>query len=262
MEALTELSDADLETLQRALTSGRLTSPFTELGLRRFCPDQWAGRLASWFASCGMTASQLAQVLDAVILTRRKDKQSRLVELVWTGPETLGIANRDTSVVVRDLFMSARHEVIVAGFAVYQGRDIFESLAKRMDTLPSLQASFFLDVKRPPSDASSTEQILTRFLEHFRSREWPGERLPKMYYDPRSLAEDGSKKSSLHAKCVVVDRRVALVTSANFTEAAQMRNIEVGALIHSGHFGESLVSHFSALVDAGFLLPFRVDGFC
>lgn len=259
MEALIELSDADLETLQRALTSGRLAPPFTELGLRRFTPEQHASQLAAWFESSGMNSGQLIQLIDVIIQTRRQERQSRLVELVWTGPETLGIANRDTGVVVRDLFMSAKHEVIVAGFAVYQGRDIFEALAERMELNPSLHVSFFLDVKRPSNDSSPPDQILVRFLEQFRSREWPGERLPKMYYDPRSLAEDGSKKSSLHAKCVVVDRRISLVTSANFTEAAQMRNIEVGALIHSAHFGESLVSHFHALVSARLLLPIEIE---
>jgi phosphatidylserine/phosphatidylglycerophosphate/cardiolipin synthase-like enzyme len=34
--------------------------------------------------------------------------------------------------------------------------------------------------------------------------------------------------ASLHAKCVIVDRSRALVTSAHFTDAAQRKNIEVG----------------------------------
>jgi phosphatidylserine/phosphatidylglycerophosphate/cardiolipin synthase-like enzyme len=35
----------------------------------------------------------------------------------------------------------------------------------------------------------------------------------------------------IHAKCVIADQRQALITSANFTEAAQKRNIEVGLLV-------------------------------
>jgi phosphatidylserine/phosphatidylglycerophosphate/cardiolipin synthase-like enzyme len=45
------------------------------------------------------------------------------------------------------------------------------------------------------------------------------------------------------------------VTSANFTEAAQTRNIEVGALIRSERFAIRLADHFEALVAAGLLLP-------
>ena len=81
------------------------------------------------------------------------------------------------------------------------------------------------------------------------------ERLPELYYDPRSLDLEAVKRSSLHAKCIVVDRRVALVTSANFTEAAQERNIEVGVLIRSRAFAEQLAEHFEVLAAQGALLP-------
>jgi phosphatidylserine/phosphatidylglycerophosphate/cardiolipin synthase-like enzyme len=62
---------------------------------------------------------------------------------------------------------------------------------------------------------------------------------------------DRTKKAALHAKCVVVDRSVAFVSSANFTEAAQNRNIEVGALIKSPSYAARLVHHFQALAAAG-----------
>jgi phosphatidylserine/phosphatidylglycerophosphate/cardiolipin synthase-like enzyme len=57
----------------------------------------------------------------------------------------------------------------------------------------------------------------------------------------------------LHAKCIVVDRRIAFVTSANFTEAAQTRNIEIGALIRCERLAARLIGHFETLVDAGLL---------
>ncbi len=95
--------------------------------------------------------------------------------------------------------------------------------------------------------------MVRRFLQRFRTHEWLGDRLPELRYDPRSLELDGAKRASLHAKCIVVDRKVAFVTSANFTEAAHTRNIEVGALIRSEQFARSLVSHFDALMVAGVL---------
>ena len=48
----------------------------------------------------------------------RLPQQADLVDLVWTGPETLGVTNRDTGVVVRDLFGSAETNVLVAGSAM------------------------------------------------------------------------------------------------------------------------------------------------
>lgn len=41
------------------------------------------------------------------------------------------------------------------------------------------------------------------------------------------------KRSSLHAKCVVVNAEQVFVSSANFTKVGQERNIEVGLKIQS-----------------------------
>jgi hypothetical protein len=49
----------------------------------------------------------------------RRAQELEVVDLVWTGPEMLGVSNRDTGVVVRELFGSAETEVLVDGFAVY-----------------------------------------------------------------------------------------------------------------------------------------------
>jgi phosphatidylserine/phosphatidylglycerophosphate/cardiolipin synthase-like enzyme len=75
--------------------------------------------------------------------------------------------------------------------------------------------------------------------------------LPEIYFDPRSLAMDGKQKALLHAKCVVVDGKTSFVSSANFTEAAQERNIEVGVLLRSQIVAERLIGFFAALVSTG-----------
>jgi phosphatidylserine/phosphatidylglycerophosphate/cardiolipin synthase-like enzyme len=128
-----------------------------------------------------------------------------------------------------------------------------------MEERPGLRVKLFLDVQRHPADPSPPEELLRRFAHRFRTQEWPGERLPELYYDPRSLGLEAVKRSSLHAKCVVVDRRVALVTSANFTEAAQTRNIEVGALIRDERFAARLAGHFEALSDVSLLRRLDLD---
>ena len=83
--------------------------------------------------------------------------------------------------------------------------------------------------------------LVAEYASMFRST-WPGHRMPEVFYDPRSLASGPGKRMSLHAKCVVVDNRWAFVTSANFTEAAQQRNIEAGVLVDDEPLGRSLSS--------------------
>lgn len=257
MDALAGLTDGDLHTLAGALRSGRLHAPFTVVSVQRYCPPNQAGQLADRLQQLhdeGMKPQHVALLAETIVETRRRVPEPvDLVDLVWTGPETLGVTNRDTGVVVRELFGAAESEVLVAGFAVYQGRTVFKRLAERIEERPGLRVILFLDVQRQPSDTSLPEELLRRFAHRFRTQEWPGERLPDLYYDPRSLETDAVKRSSLHAKCIVVDRRMALVTSANFTEAAQVRNIEVGALIRDERFSTRLADHFGTLYDVGLL---------
>ena len=59
------------------------------------------------------------------------------------------------------------------------------------------------------------------------------------------------KRSSLHAKSIVVDEEHVFISSANFTKAGQNRNIEVGVLIDSLWLGQRLIRHFEMLLDRG-----------
>ena len=59
---------------------------------------------------------------------------------------------------------------------------------------------------------------------------------------------DGDERACLHAKCVVINNRRALITSANFTEAAHARNIEAGPYIKDKMIAKSLTAQFESLV--------------
>jgi len=111
-----------------------------------------------------------------------------------------------------------------------------------------------LDIKREIGDTSAAEEIVSRFLHRFRMMQWPQQkRLPEMYFDPRALALDQNGRSALHAKCVVVDQRELLISSANFTEAAQTRNIEIGLLVRSSKLALKLDRFFQQLIESGIL---------
>lgn len=252
-DPLLSLSDADLAEVGRALRAGRLDAPFSGIGLQRVLPESAATGVAAAlqrFAEQGFTREQIATVAELVGRSRGQRKVAEdLFDLVVTGPEAPGIANRDTSVVVREMFSHAERSVLLAGYAVYQGQKVFQALAERMEARPNLSVRFFLDVGRGPGDTSASDQIIRRFAERFRTKHWPqGHRHPEVYFDPRSLETDASKKACLHAKCIVADREQVFISSANFTEAAQERNLEVGLLIRSAHLATRLADHFEALV--------------
>jgi phosphatidylserine/phosphatidylglycerophosphate/cardiolipin synthase-like enzyme len=62
---------------------------------------------------------------------------------------------------------------------------------------------------------------------------------------------------SLHAKCVVVDHRFSLITSANFTERGQTRNYETGVEIEDDAFATSLVRQWQNLIDEAVVVQAR-----
>jgi phosphatidylserine/phosphatidylglycerophosphate/cardiolipin synthase-like enzyme len=196
----------------------------------------------------GVHPGHLAELLDILSQDRRQRPVAEdLIDLVWTGPEAEGIVNRDTAVVVREMFQNARESVLVAGYAVYQGHLVFKALAERMDQHPQLDVQMFLDIQRPHHDHSSSSELVRRFAERFARHQWPGRRFPRLFYDPRSLETEPGRRASLHAKCIVIDKELTFVSSANFTEAAQTKNIEVGVQVRSPSFSRRLTEHFEML---------------
>ncbi|QDT79202.1 hypothetical protein Mal35_26570 [Gimesia maris] len=257
--AFIKLGNTDLETLAAYLRSGRVAAPYTSLQLTRILPAGLSSDVLEglvYYDSLGFSASQIATVLELVEQDRKNGRSDEPpIDLVTSGPEAPGITNRDTSVVVRELFAHARKSVLLVGYAVYQGERVFDALAKRMETFPDLNVQFFLNIPRPDRDKTSSEILISQFKQRFINTQWPvGCRLPEVYYDPRSVADDVHVRSSLHAKCVVVDLEHVFVSSANFTEAGQQRNIEVGLNIKSEWLAERLEKHFRHLQAEGLLV--------
>jgi hypothetical protein len=251
---LASVGTDDLRAIAASLAAGRLRPPITALGVSRSCPSAAHEIVAATLQALledGLRTDQLAQFLAAIADARSVPSRSDTADLVWSGPEAPGTASRDTAAVLSELFAEAEREILIAGYAVYHGREVFRALAARMDADPALQVTMLLDIRRAPGDTSLASEIVKRFTAEFRSKHWPGNRLPAIYYDPRALETDRTRHAALHAKCAIIDRRLALVTSANFTPAAQTKNIEVGALIRSPRFAAHLAEHFDALIRCG-----------
>jgi phosphatidylserine/phosphatidylglycerophosphate/cardiolipin synthase-like enzyme len=199
----------------------------------------------------------LAGLLEAVAAERKHAESvaDGRIELVWSGPEREGAGSRDTAVLVRELFSTAERTVDVSGYAIHDGESIFAQLADRMEANSLLVVRLFVNVHRPTDghvpDSVVVEQFRSRFFEHH----WPWERRPQVFFYPKSLDPSPATRAVLHAKCVIVDRQRALVTSANLTEAAQYRNIEAGVLVNDEVFSSGLAAQFSALVEMGVLRP-------
>jgi phosphatidylserine/phosphatidylglycerophosphate/cardiolipin synthase-like enzyme len=123
-----------------------------------------------------------------------------------------------------------------------------------MDATPALRVTLLLNIQRKRGDTTVSEQLVRRFAEHFWRTDWPGSSRPKVFYDPRALDTDGPG-GVLHAKAVVADDEAIFITSANLTEAALDRNIELGVLIRDPAVALTVVGYFQNLVNHDLLKP-------
>ena len=179
-------------------------------------------------------------------------------DLVWSGPEVPGLHARDTRRVYEELLGSAGRSVWACSYAYFDGPRAFEVLAQRMDSTPALRVTLLLNIQRRRGDTTAADQLVRKFADRFWGTDWPGSSRPLVYYDPRSLKPDGPA-GVLHAKAVVTDDESVFITSANLTEAALDRNIEIGLLLRDRALAASVVSHFRGLIDRRLLHPLPME---
>jgi phosphatidylserine/phosphatidylglycerophosphate/cardiolipin synthase-like enzyme len=230
-----ELSTPRLEQLSAALQR-RGGQRITSVGLQ-----QDGFELAAVASLEGLPAEGARLVVDSVLEERAAHPAPEL-ELVWSGREAGATLSRDTRQVLPQLFARAERSVIVAGFAFYEANQLFEPLHARARDA-GVSVDFFIHV-------DGTGQNARMSPANFFAYSWPWKDVtPRLHYDVRADVADAS--STMHAKCVVVDDREVLITSANFTGRAQRDNIELGVLIGDSAFAARVAGQWRALVHRG-----------
>jgi phosphatidylserine/phosphatidylglycerophosphate/cardiolipin synthase-like enzyme len=238
-----ELSDQELNALRRALARDLVAGPIEAASLAGGGLAHLGPRLGPL---AGLEPSAARALVDAV-LAERSTRAGAVVDLVWTGPESTSGSARDTATVVRELFTHARTSVLVAGYSFDHGTEIFETLHRAM-AAHAVEVTLFLEIPRASSEKNIETHVAT-WVSGFLRDNWRFPTSPTIYYDPRTV--NPNLFASLHAKCIVVDERKSLVTSANFTDRGQTRNVEVGALIDDASFARSLTRQWGLGVSAG-----------
>lgn len=247
---LVPVATSSLERLREGLAAGRVRTPLNRSDLVAYGVRGQIDALVA--ALAGHTAAACLSIIDAA-LAERAQHDTPDAELVWTGPEGAIASARDTLVVLRELFESARKRVVLAGYAFDHAQDVLRPLHGVMQE-HGVQVRFFVNLDQvkalPPDPDAYGAGELGKFL----ASNWPfGAPYPELYCDRRAL-RPAPPWCSLHAKCVAVDGERAFVSSANFTNRGQERNIETGVLLHAPAFATQLEKQWQSLVDGGLVL--------
>lgn len=263
---LSAITDQDLLALIAALDRGDLRAPIRETSLQA---NGFGHLVEALRPHLGLGPEGVRAIVGVALAERQHRKAPRLT-LVWTGEDPGVSHSRHTRVVLPELFARAREHVLVAGYAIDHGEEMFTALHHCMAE-HGVTADFFVDVgqlemrlKQAAKAAGQSWALISAPLEAaegnvargravvelFYRLMWPfGEPRPLVYFDPRTA--DRMTAVSMHAKCVVIDHEYTLITSANFTDRGQTRNIEAGVAIEDRAFAASLERQWLNLVDAG-----------
>ena len=240
--------------LATALETGMLAAPYSEAALR-------ALGIVDGLAEVGAALEDLESLGvrgrgAAAWITMMDEVASRapLPDLVWSGPEVPGLHARDTRRVYEELLSGAERSLWASTYAFFDGPKAFQVVSRRMDMELNLQVTLLLNIERRQGDTSAPDQVVRRFTDRFWGEEWPGTRRPSVFYDPRAL-ELPRPTGVLHAKAVVKDEEAVFITSANLTEAALDRNIELGLVVRDVALAATVVGHFRGLIDKELLKP-------
>lgn len=260
---LAVLSSTALGALASASERGILTPPYGAMQVGRHVSKaelSAALALMEGLRAAGLQGAPLGAALRLAEAARRAGEERPEPVLVWSDLDVQG--SRDTAIVCNELFRNAERSVLLSTFNLghrakhgeAKGNPVLLPLGRRMEENPSLEVRLFVNVRRYGRTPNApVEEVEEAFGLWFRKELWPWERLPEVYFDPRSLDASGDEMACLHAKCVVVDDARAFVTSANLTEAAHGRNIEAGVLLEDAVFATSLRKQFESLIDRGYV---------
>lgn len=192
--------------------------------------------LSAWSSAEQMPGAALALGLRTAAAAAQAEREQEQIDIVWTGPTTAAVPLRQTRSVLFELVRGAKARLLLVSYAAFRQDDLVEELsaaAARGVQIRLVLESAASSRGRLDEDAGHAFRALAGVAEVL---EWPAE-----------LRGDGKVGGVLHAKAVVADAHVALVSSANLTAAALDRNMELGLLVTGGDIPRRLDEHFSEL---------------
>ncbi len=211
-----------LSVVKAALGSSfslRLTEDFT--AALKACPQVSAAELSAMFRAASATAALAAG--------------DSSVELVWTGPVTGLVPVRHTAQVLTGLIDESRERLFMVSFVAFHVGGVVTSLRRAIERKVRVCVLLERSTEHGGNVTFDSIAMLRQNLPSAQLYEW-------------DKTANAVSNASVHAKCAVADGLTAFVTSANLTDAAMERNMELGVLLRGGKVPDLLDRHFTALI--------------
>jgi len=202
-----------------------------------------------------MSPGQIAIVMELLATERaRQQSDHDKIQMVWTDPYQDGPCARDTGVLARELLGQATRSLLITTFSISRNSTTFQPVSEAMNRNPNLDVTIILNIDMSRQNLFG-QSAADAFTKDFWMTKWPWPQRPKVFYDPRGTARNPMDRAIQHSKCIVADLERVFVTSSNYTESGQLRNVELGVVIRDGELAVRVVELFRNFIAQGYLLP-------
>jgi cardiolipin synthase len=233
-----QLGDAHVKALAAKYLSVETYSHTAAEAVRQVLPASHREHVdplnAVWAANPSVLGTSIAVALETALVAKHAAAGAS-IDIVVTGPDSPAAPVRLTSEVVKQLIDGACQRVTLVSYAAYQ----IPAVIAALDAAVAREVRVDLILESPEHLEGGGG---TAAYSKYRTYHWPS--------DQREPPD-----AKLHAKAVIVDSRDVLLTSANMTNAAYDKNIELGVLCRGGTIAAKVQTHFDALIARGVLGP-------
>jgi phosphatidylserine/phosphatidylglycerophosphate/cardiolipin synthase-like enzyme len=198
-------------------------------------------------ASANMSWEALSWVLHTSSIMQLRWQAKHRIELLWAGPSPASqIPARRIDQALYDLIAGAKREIMLVTFAAAKISRLADELYNA--THRGVRIRLILEFEET-SEGQLSYDALKAFPSMLKSvvevYQWPVEKRER---------NQAGRPGKLHAKVAIVDD-AALLSSANLTDDAFNRNLEVGVMATNTEFLLSLKAYFNALIAEKTLVP-------
>ena len=199
-------------------------------------------------AAAMMSWESLSWTLETTYATFHRSQADQHVEMLWSGPSPADqLPARRIDQALYDLIASAKTEVLLVTFAAAKVERLAAELMKAVQR--GVRVRLILEFEQS-SEGQLSYDAIKAFPPALVSA-------AEIYYWPVEKRErnQAGRPGKLHSKLAVVDDKV-LVSSANLTDDAFNRNLELGVLVKNPAFLRTVREHIQTLITDGIFCRF------
>ena len=196
------------------------------------------------FQSKGMLSSEQFIAVFAAV-DAMADSAPHNLEILWSGPANGIFPVRRFDQVLYDLIQKASERIFLVTFAAAKVDRLCNHLSSALHK--GVTVALVLE-----ASTESEGQLSFDAIHAFRPIVAQG---CQVYYWPLENRDrnPAGRPGKLHAKCAIVDSQ-AIIGSANLTDDAFNRNLELGLLLRDPITTDQMFNHFKALIEARVLI--------